>query len=110
MPELAEVEYFRRRWQPGVGRKVAKVFLNPKARIGRGVDAKAMSKALTGAKLIESFAAAKQMAFRFSGNVWLGVHLGMTGRLEAGDNIAVLSRNEKGAHLLPVGALGAMSN
>ena len=37
MPELAEVEYFRRRWQPGVGRKVAKVFLNPKARVGRGV-------------------------------------------------------------------------
>jgi formamidopyrimidine-DNA glycosylase len=46
MPELAEVEYFRRRWQPGVGRKVTKVFLNPKARIGRGVDAKAMTKAL----------------------------------------------------------------
>ena len=86
MPELAEVEYFRRRWQPGVGRKVAKVFLNPKARIGRGLDVKAMSKALTGAKLIESFAAAKQMAFCFSGNVWLGVHLGMTGRLEAGDD------------------------
>ena len=85
MPELAEVEYFRRRWNPGVGRKVAKVFLNPKARIGRGLDVKAMSKALTGAKLIESFAAAKQMAFRFSGNVWIGVHLGMTGRLEAGD-------------------------
>ena len=85
MPELAEVEYFRRRWQPGVGRKVAKVFLNPKARIGRGLDVKAMSKALTGTKLIESFAAAKQMAFCFSGNVWLGVHLGMTGRLEAGD-------------------------
>ena len=86
MPELAEVEYFRRRWQPGVGRKVAKVFLNPKARIGRGLDVKAMSKALTGAKLLESFAAAKQMAFCFSGNVWIGVHLGMTGRLEAGDD------------------------
>ena len=86
MPELAEVEYFRRRWQPGVGRKVAKVILNPKARVGRGVDAKAMTKALTGAKLLESFAAAKQMAFRFSGDVWIGVHLGMTGRLEAGDD------------------------
>ena len=85
MPELAEVEYFRRRWQPGVGRKVAKVFLNPKARIGRSVDAKALTKALTGAKFVESFAAAKQMAFCFSGGVWLGVHLGMTGRMEAGD-------------------------
>ena len=84
MPELAEVEYFRRRWNPGIGRKATKVFLNPKARIGRGLDVKAMTTALTGAKLIESFAAAKQMAFRFSGNVWIGVHLGMTGRLEAG--------------------------
>ena len=86
MPELAEVEYFRRRWNPGIGRKVAKVFLNSKARIGRGVDVKAMTKALTEAKLIESFAAAKQMAFCFSGNVWIGVHLGMTGRMEAGDD------------------------
>ena len=85
MPELAEVDYFRRRWDVGLGRKVAGVTLNPKARIGRGVDAKAMSQALKGAKLLESFAAAKQMAFRFSGDVWLGVHLGMTGRLEAGD-------------------------
>ena len=84
MPELAEVEYFRRRWNPGIGRKATKVFLNPKARIGRGLDVKAMTTALTGAKLIDSFAAAKQMAFRFSGNVWIGVHLGMTGRLEAG--------------------------
>ena len=85
MPELAEVEYFRRRWNPGIGRKVAKVFLNPKARIGRNVDTKALTKALTGAKFVESFAAAKQMAFCFSGDVWLGVHLGMTGRMEAGD-------------------------
>ena len=49
MPELAEVEYFRRRWNPGVGRKVKKAFLNPKARIGRDVEVKAMTKALVGA-------------------------------------------------------------
>jgi len=85
MPELAEVEYFRRRWDPGLGRKVSAVRLNPKARIGRGVDAQALTKALVGAKFVESCAAAKQMAFRFSGGTWLGVHLGMTGRLEAGD-------------------------
>jgi formamidopyrimidine-DNA glycosylase len=85
MPELAEVEYFRKRWNPGLGRKVVGVRLNPKARVGRGVDARALAKALTGAKLIESLAAAKQMAFRFTGGAWLGVHLGMTGRLEAGD-------------------------
>ena len=85
MPELAEVEYFRRRWDVGLGRKVSAVHLNTKARIGRGVAAAALTKALAGAKLVESFAAAKQMAFRFSGGAWIGVHLGMTGRLEAGD-------------------------
>jgi formamidopyrimidine-DNA glycosylase len=85
MPELAEVEYFRKRWNPGLGRKVVGVRLNPKARVGRGVDARVLAKALTGAKLLESLAAAKQMAFRFTGGAWLGVHLGMTGRLEAGD-------------------------
>ena len=56
MPELAEVEYFRKRWNPGLGRKVVGVRLNPKARVGRGVDAKALAQALTGAKLLESFA------------------------------------------------------
>ncbi len=85
MPELAEVDYFRRRWDVGLGRKVSAVHLNTKARIGRGVAPAVLTKALAGAKLVESFAAAKQMAFRFSGGAWLGVHLGMTGRLEAGD-------------------------
>lgn len=86
MPELAEVEYFRRCWDPGLGRTVRGVFLNPKARIGRGLEMAALTKALVGRKLVASYAAAKQMAFCFGGNVWLGVHLGMSGRLECGDD------------------------
>ncbi|NBV78950.1 MAG: Fpg/Nei family DNA glycosylase [Verrucomicrobia bacterium] len=85
MPELAEVDYFRRRWDPGLGRKVARVHLNAKARVGRGLGLADLTQALVGAKLLESFAAAKQMAFRFTGGVWIGVHLGMSGRLECGD-------------------------
>jgi formamidopyrimidine-DNA glycosylase len=85
MPELAEVEYFRKRWDPGLGRTVRAVHLDPRSRVGRGLDSKALSKALAGKKLLSSHAAAKQMAFRFSGGVWIGVHLGMTGRLEGGD-------------------------
>lgn len=85
MPELAEVDYFRRRWDPGINRVVKAVRLNPRARVGRGIDAKEMAKALVGRKLLESFAAAKQMAFRFAGGAWIGVHLGMSGRLECGD-------------------------
>lgn len=84
MPELAEVEYFRRRWDVGLGRKVSQVLLNPKARVGRGLVGKTLAKALVGAKLMGSFAAAKQMAFQFSKGAWLGIHLGMSGRMEAG--------------------------
>lgn len=85
MPELAEVEYFRRCWDRGLGCKVTQVFLNPKARVGRGLEAKALAQGLVGAKLTGSLAAAKQMAFQFSNGAWLGIHLGMSGRMEAGD-------------------------
>ena len=85
MPELAEVEYFRRCWNPGLTRTVQGIRLNPKARVGRGLKLKSLTTALKGKKLIKSHAAAKQMAFQFGDDVWLGIHLGMTGRLEAGD-------------------------
>ncbi len=68
-----------------MGRTVRAVHLNRRARIGRGVDVEALADALVGRKLLGSQAAAKQMAFRFAGGAWLGVHLGMSGRLECGD-------------------------
>ena len=82
MPELAEVEYFRKRWNPGSGEKIKHVALHPKARVFRGVDTTKLAHALTGATLHSSEAAAKQMLFHFSGDVWLGIHLGMTGELK----------------------------
>ncbi len=85
MPELAEVEFFRRRWNPGLKKAVRSVHLNPKARVGRGLAVKILSHALVGKMLESSLAAAKQMAFRFEGGAWVGVHLGMTGRLECGN-------------------------
>jgi formamidopyrimidine-DNA glycosylase len=85
MPELAEVAYFCRRWNPGIGQRVQAVYLNPKARVGRGLNAQRLIKGLVGKTLESSEAAGKQMAFKFSGGLWLGIHLGMTGRLEAGD-------------------------
>lgn len=80
MPELAEVEYFRRQWDPGLGGKVARVHINAGKRVTRGVDAAALAKALTGARIESSATHGKQMMFRFN-NAWLGVHLGMTGKL-----------------------------
>ena len=81
MPELAEVEFLRRRWDVGVGQNILDVALHSEKRIFRGNDLAALRRVLPGAKLIGSEARGKQMLFRFNRDAWLGVHLGMTGEL-----------------------------
>jgi len=81
MPELAEVEFFRRQWDPGLGQKIARVELHARKRIFRGANARAIQRELTGRRLLRSFAWGKQMLFEFSGANWIGIHLGMTGKL-----------------------------
>ena len=89
MPELAEVEFFRKRWAAGHGRKVVAVRLHDTKKVFRGTDSATLKRKLTGARLLDSETAAKQMLFRFSGGGlsraesrgWLGVHLGMSGEL-----------------------------
>src|ERR1051325_6900295 len=81
MPELAEVEFYRRRWDVGIGQPITRVHLNAKKSVARGINASAMEKALVGAKFLKSEGHGKRMLFRFSGDVWLGIHLGMTGNL-----------------------------
>lgn len=83
MPELAEVEYFRRQWNPGLKQAVRRVLFHPKARIFRGIPAKTFERALTGAKLLSSEAKGKQMIFRLD-RASVGIHLGMTGKLAVG--------------------------
>lgn len=87
MPELAEVEFYRRRWAVGHGAKVTRVLLHERAKVFRDTEPAKIVRALTGATLVGSETAAKQMLFRFSGGTWLGVHLGMSGeaRVEAPD-------------------------
>jgi len=87
MPELAEVEFYRKQWNSGLGRRITAVHVHPRARVFRAVDGRRLARELTGARLLDSAAAAKQMLFRFSGGRWLGIHLGMSGELraEAGD-------------------------
>jgi len=80
MPELAEVEYFRKRWNPGLGNRITEVESHPKARVFRGSHPKDLVATLTGSRLLASEAHGKQMLFRFDGAT-LGVHLGMTGEL-----------------------------
>ena len=84
MPELAEVEHARRLWDAAVGATVTAVrSASPRARPLRDVDLDALAAALVGEKLTGSEARGKQMAFRFGakGDRWLGLHLGMSGRL-----------------------------
>ncbi len=81
---MAEVEYYRRQWDPGLGQKITGVAVHPKARIFRGTDVEALTQALEGATLERSEARGKQMLFvarKKSTLAWLGLHLGMTGKL-----------------------------
>lgn len=84
MPELAEVEFYRKRWhQAAVGQTVTRVRTHAAKKTFRDAPSALIRRHLTTAKLINSETAAKQMAFRFDNGTWLGVHLGMTGELTA---------------------------
>ena len=83
MPELAEVEYYRKRWDCGLGQKILRTALHPDKRIFRGTDVGLFQTHLPGSRLVRSEARGKQMLFEFSGGLWLGLHLGMTGKLLA---------------------------
>lgn len=81
MPELAEVHWFARRWSPALGARVVAVHAQPGARVFRECDTDALVRDLPGRKLERIHTSGKQAAYVFSNNAWLGVHLGMTGRL-----------------------------
>jgi formamidopyrimidine-DNA glycosylase len=81
MPELAEVAYYARQWDAGLGKRVARVHVHAKSRVFRGSHAGDLAKALTGATYRHPFTHGKNMLFSFSGGLWLGGHLGMTGEL-----------------------------
>jgi formamidopyrimidine-DNA glycosylase len=85
MPELAEVEFYRRRWDVGLKARITAVELHAQTRVFRGQDAQRLRRALRNQALVASAAHGKQLLFRFSGDGWLGVHLGMTGELFVGE-------------------------
>ena len=83
MPELAEVEWYRKQWNAGRGHKVTAVRLPAGKYVLRGTDERALRKGLIGKILTSSERHGKQMLFRFSENHLLGIHLGMTGKTHA---------------------------
>jgi formamidopyrimidine-DNA glycosylase len=84
MPELPEVEQSRRIWDAGLGHRVLEVLVpHPNVRDFRGTDVQALRDQLAGQVFLSSQATGKQIVFRFgrAGSFWLGLHLGMSGRL-----------------------------
>ncbi len=81
MPELAEVEWFRKQWDVGRGAEIVDLSLHAQNRVFRGSDVPELQQRLIGAKLLSSHARGKRMLFKFSGDNWLGIHLGMTGKI-----------------------------
>jgi formamidopyrimidine-DNA glycosylase len=96
MPELAEVEWYRKQWNAGRGDAIVDLALHARKRVFRGMNTRQMRR-LIGERFLNSEARGKRMLFRFSGENWLGIHLGMTGtlRVEAEDH-----RAEKHDHLV----------
>ena len=97
MPELAEVEYYRKQWNTGLGQPVTRVELHDQTRVFRDVDAHGISAALRDQPFSGSWARGKQMLFQFGRKAWVGVHLGMTGKLRSE---ALKFRPDKHDHLV----------
>jgi formamidopyrimidine-DNA glycosylase len=81
MPELAEVEWYRKQWDAGLENVIVDLGLHARKRIFRGANTRELKRRLTGEKFLRSEARGKRMLFLFSGDNWLGVHLGMTGKI-----------------------------
>ncbi|NBS14353.1 MAG: Fpg/Nei family DNA glycosylase [Verrucomicrobia bacterium] len=81
MPELAEVEFFRKQWNSGLRQRILTVHLHAGKRIFRGLPVMSMRRGIAGKNLLSSHAHGKQMLFRIGPSGWLGIHLGMTGKL-----------------------------
>lgn len=82
MPELAEVEFYRKRWHLAArGGRVVEVLGHETKKLLRDIDFPALKRALIGSRFEDSAASAKQMLFRFGADRWLGIHLGMSGEL-----------------------------
>jgi formamidopyrimidine-DNA glycosylase len=81
MPELAEVEWFRKQWDVDRGAEIVDLSLHARNRVFRGENVQELRRRLIGEKFLSSHARGKRMLFKFSGDNWLGIHLGMTGKI-----------------------------
>src|SRR5205814_1339359 len=73
--------WYRKQWNAGIGHKIVNVRLHPLKRVFRGTEVRTLQRRLIGEQLLQSSTRGKQILFEFSGNNWLGLHLGMTGKI-----------------------------
>ena len=81
MPELAEVAYYCSLWNPGKGRRIKRVQAHGSTRCFRELSGESVEDNLSGLTFKDSRTHGKRMLFQFSRGTWLGLHLGMTGKL-----------------------------
>ena len=81
MPELAEVEWYGKQWEAGRGQEIVYLALHARKRVFRETNTRELQRRLIGKKLLSSARRGKRILFKFSGENWLGIHLGMTGKI-----------------------------
>jgi len=81
MPELAEVAFACSIWNSNLNQKIKKVEVSKTSRVFRDCEPSQVEDALSQTILKSSATHGKQMLFKFTGDKWLGLHLGMTGSL-----------------------------
>ncbi len=84
MPELAEVAYYAKRWDPAQGQVIRRVHAGSKPRFFRHTPAAAFPAGLVGRSYSGARTHGKKLLFAFQGGLWLTGHLGMTGELLLG--------------------------
>ena len=81
MPELAEVAFAGRQWETGIGESTQSIYVHPTSRVYRDLNRNFLRTELIHARLSSVATHGKQILVKFSGDLWLGLHLGMTGSL-----------------------------
>lgn len=93
MPELAEVEFYRKIWAPCCDHRIVSVEIEAAARVFRGTDPDLIVRTLTDSVFLSAHAHGKNLLFCFSTGT-LGIHLGMTGALRRHSEAPLRDKHE----------------
>src|SRR5207248_3598442 len=94
MPELAEVEWYRKQWNPARGDEIVDLSLHPRNRVFRETSTRSLQENLLGQKWLNSGVRGKRMLFRFSVLRCLGVPPGVPGKIRLESAHFVPANNE----------------